>query len=480
MIPKFISITLAVALTMIFVSCASTNPKLAFDDVSKTVNSRTGQTVQWSHHDSASNDIAHTIEPLLKTNLNAQSAVTIALLNNRSLQADFAEIGISQAEVAQASRLQNIEIGGSWRFPNRPPSAADVQYTVVGNLLDLLTLPARKKVAARNLEQTKLRVADQVLQLAAETQTAFYDLQAQTQLGRRLMILLEVNNAGADLAQRQHDAGNINDLELYNQQAPAAQAQLDLMRAKAGSQAGRERLNRLLGLSDGQIHWQITDELPTLPEKELPLENLELLAVSQRLDLAASRSRAEAIAAALRLKKHTRFIPGVKLGVDTERSPDGQRVTGPTLDLELPIFDQGQPALAKLTAEFQQAKDNYTAQEVNVRSEVREAKSALLAAREAVEFAQKNLLPLRKQILHETLLHYNAMQKSSYELLAAKEREQMAEQGGIEALRDYWRARVVLERAAGGRLSVETSPMPTVVEPMKMNSNTPTKQHVNH
>jgi cobalt-zinc-cadmium efflux system outer membrane protein len=229
------------------------------------------------------------------------------------------------------------------------------------------------------------------------------------------------------------------------------------MKAQAMVQAGREHLNRLLGLSGEQINWQIADELPSLPANEPPLDNLESLAVSQRLDLAASRSQAEAVAAALRLKKKTRFIPGVKLGVDTERSPDGQRVTGPTLDLELPIFDQGQPAVAKLMAEFQQAKDNYAAQEINVRSEVRESRFALLAARESVEYSQKNLLPLRKRILGETLLHYNAMQKNSYDLLAAKEREQMAEQGGIAALRDYWLARVELERAVGGRLTDETN-----------------------
>ena len=442
--------------------CASTNPQAAFDDVDKTVNTRIGESVQWPRNDSTNNEIAMVIEPLLKTNLTASVAVTIALLNNHSLQAEFEEIGISQADVAQASRLKNIEIAGSWRFPDRPPSAADIEYSAAGNLLDLLTMPAKKKMAARNLEQTKLRVANKVLQLAADTQTAFYDLQAQTELVDRLNTILEINAAASDLAQRQFDAGNINELELHNQQAPSIQSQLNLMKAKAEVQAGREHLNRLLGLSGDQINWQIVNELPSLPENELPLENLESLAVSQRLDVAASRSQAEAIAAALRLKQRTRFIPGATIGVDTERTPDGQRVTGPTLALEIPIFDQGQPAIAKLAAEFQQAKENYAAKEINVRSEVREARAALLATREAVEYSQKNLLPLRKQILGETLLHYNAMQKNSYDLLAAKDREQNAEQVNVEALRDYWLARVELERAAGGRLTNETKPTSTL------------------
>ncbi len=456
------------ALPLILVGCAATSPKAALDDVNKTVAARTGQQTI-----GMSNDV---VTILLQTNLTAQSAVTIALLNNKSLQAEFAEVGISQADLAQASRLHNIQLFGSWRFPNQPPSLADTEYSAAADILDLLTMPARKKIAARNLEQTKLQVADKVLRLAADTQMAFYKLQSQSELGKRLNMIVEVNEAAADLAQRQFDAGNINDLELHNQQAPAIQARLDLMHAKAETRMEREHLNRLLGLSGGQINWQIADELPLLPEKELPLENLEALAVNQRLDLAAKRSQAESIAAALKLKRKTRFIPGVTLGVDTERSPDGQRVTGPTLGLELPIFDQGQPAVAKLAAEFQQANNNYMAHEVNVRSEVRETRDALLAAREAVEFSQKNLMPLRKRILGETLLDYNAMQKSSYELLAAKERQQMSEQGYVEALRDYWIARVGLESAVGGRLSGEVSPMPM---PAKMDS-TPTTEHQNH
>ncbi|HTV42734.1 MAG TPA: TolC family protein [Candidatus Sulfotelmatobacter sp.] len=438
---------------IVFAGCASTNPGPAFNDVDKTVLTRLGQSVQWQN----TNGVAQTVATLLQTNLIAQSAVTIALLNNKSLQAEFGEIGISQAELAQAARLHNIELFGSWRFPNRPPSAVDAEYSATADFLDLLTLPARKKIAAQNLEQTKQQVAGKVLQLAAETQAQFYDLQAKLELVKRLETIVAANDVAADFAQRQYDAGDITDLELHNQQAQAMQSHLDLMNAKAETLAQREQLNRLLGLSGDQINWQIADELPSLPDKELPLENLELLAVNQRLDLAAARNQIEAIATALRLEKKVRFIPVAALGVDTERTPDGQRVTGPTLDLEIPIFDQGQPAVAKLVAEFQQAKDNYDALEVNIRSEVREARNALLAAREAVEFSENNLLPSQQTILKETLLQYNAMQKNSFDLAFAKEREQNAEQSSIEALRDYWIARVELERAVGGRLINETN-----------------------
>ena len=459
---------LMAALPLAFVGCTTTNPKAALDDVNKTVAMRTGQQLNGA--------TSETVNTLLQTNLTAQSAVTIALLNNRALQAEFEEVGISQADLAQASRLHNIQLFGSWRFPNQPPSLADTEYSAAADFLDLLTLPARKKIARRNLEQTKLRVANEVLALAADVQAAFYTAQASAELAKRLGIIVEINEAAADVAQRQFDAGNINELELRNQQASAAQAKLDLMLAQAQSRAERERLNRLLGLSGHQTHWKVADELPGLPATESPLENLETLAVSQRLDLAAMRSETESVATALKLKRKTRFIPGVTLGVDTERSPDGQRVTGPRLDLELPIFDQGQPAVARLAAQYRQAQNKLAAMENNIRSEVRQSQDGLLAARAAAEHYAKTLLPQRQKILRETLLHYNAMQKSSYELLAAKEREQITERGYIEALRNYWIVRAELERAVGGRLSRDTSPM---LMPAKMDS-PPPAEHQNH
>jgi len=373
-------ILLAGLLPLVFAGCTSTNPKSAFEEVGKVVHARSGQRVEWMR-DGESKELANAIGMLMETNLTAQSAVALALLNNRSLQAEFEEIGISQADLAQAARLKNIEIVGSWRIPDRPPSILNAEYSAAGDFLDLLTLPARKKIARRELEQTKLRVADSVLRLAADAQTAFYTVQANEELARRLGVIVEVNEAAADLAQRQFDAGNINDLELRNQQASAAQARLDLMLAKAQTRADRERLNRVLGLSGGQTNWKVADELPGLPATESPLDNLETLAVSQRLDLAAARSEAESVAAALRLKKNTRFIPGVKVGLDTERDSDGQRVTGPNLTLELPLFDQGQPAVARLTARYRQAQNKLAAMEVNTRSEVRQAQDALLATR---------------------------------------------------------------------------------------------------
>jgi cobalt-zinc-cadmium efflux system outer membrane protein len=354
-------VLLVAALPLAFAGCTSTNPKAAFDDVGKHIAARSGQEVRWMRDDVTRDEIERAVETLLQTNLTAQSCVSIALLNNRTLQAEFESIGISQADVAQASRLRNPQFSGFWRLPTHGPTVVNAEYSLAQDFLDLLTLPARKKIATRNLEATKLRVAHDVLNLANETQAAFYTVQARQQLTNRLALIVEVNEAAADIAKRQHDAGNITDLELNNQQAAYAQSRLDLARAQSQVRADRERLNRLLGLWGKPTAWQIADTLPSLPDKELPLENLEVLAVTRRLDLAAARGEVINVHSALRLKKSVRWIPAANLGVNAEHDLDHSWVIGPTLDLEIPLFDQGQGEVARLAAEYRRAQRNFEA-----------------------------------------------------------------------------------------------------------------------
>ena len=59
-------------------------------------------------------------------------------------------------------------------------------------------------------------------------------------------------------------------------------------------------------------------------------------------------------------------------------------------------------------------------------------------------------MPQRKLIVDQTQVQYNAMQRGGYDLLTARERELSAERAYLEAWRDYWIARVELERALTG------------------------------
>lgn len=435
---------------VLFSGCTTADPKQSFEQAGSELTNRIGGSLRWMRNERDEYDVTRLVDGLLATNLTARSASAIALLNNRSLQAQFEEIGVSQADLAQASRLRNPVLAGSWRTPLDGVKAVNADYGLSQDILDLLTLPARKKIAAQNLDAVRWRVANAVLAFNEEVLTAFYTQQARQQYAIRLALIVDVNEASADIAQRQFDAGNINSLELGTQKLAYTQSRLDLAKVTAELRVGREKLNRLLGLWGAQTAWRMDDELPPLPAVEPSLEDVEGAAVTRRFDLAAARSEVSAAAIALRLKQGTRYLPGVNLGFSAEREPGGGWVLGPSLDLEVPLFDQGQPQLARLASHYRQARRGFEALAINIRSEVREARDLLLAAREIAAYQWQSLLLQNRRLLAETLLQYNAMQIGNHGLLLAKQREQYAEQAAIEALRDYWVARVRLQTALGG------------------------------
>jgi len=276
-------------------------------------------------------------------------------------------------------------------------------------------------------------------------------LQARQQLLSRLKLIVEINESSADLALRQHQAGNIPDVELANQQALYTQSRVDVAQVEAQIRSDRERLNRLMGVWGADTKWIVDDRLPEIPSSEMSLEQLESKALAQRFDVAMARQNVAAIGLAGGLQKATRFLPGgINAGVDTERDTDGRRVTGPSFDLRLPIFDQGQAALARLEAQYRQAQNDLEAIAVEARSEVRQARDLVAANRELAQYYSKLLLPQRIQIVNTTQLQYNAMQRTPTDLILAKERELQTERAYIEVWRDYWISRTELEMALKG------------------------------
>ena len=391
---------------------------------------------------------------LLRRPLTASAATQVALLNNRTLQAEFAEVGVSYGEYVTAGLLRNPTLAANVRFPDRSSYLADWEGAVAQDFLDAILLPLRKRLAAQRLQQVEAQVADRTFQTAVEAERAFYTYQARRQLLDRLQLVADTNGAAADFTRSLHDAGNVNDLDLVNQQASYSQSKIDVTQARAQTLNDREAVNRLLGLDGAPAAaWTAAKFLPPIPGREPVAARLEDRAVAQRLDLQAARAQLTAAEQALALRAGTRYVPaGVSIGVATEREPEGEHITGPSLDLELPIFNQGQGEIATLKARDLQARRQLEAKIIDVRSEVRAARAQVAANRELALAIRDTVLPQRRQALALTLQQYNGMLKGAYDLLQAKASETTAERSYIEAWRDYWLARADLERAVGGKL----------------------------
>ena len=172
--------------------------------VEKAVQERTGLAVRVQQDAAARETALAEVRALLRKPLTVNRAVQIALLNNRELLATFEDVGVSAADLREAGMWKNPSFDLSVRFPDRPPSGANWEEAVAFDLLDLLMLPLRKRVAADHLAAAQLRVADETVRLVAEVKTAMYALQADDAMLAHRRTIADIQNSAVDLAQRQH------------------------------------------------------------------------------------------------------------------------------------------------------------------------------------------------------------------------------------------------------------------------------------
>ncbi len=444
--------------------CAHVDPNPAFADLAKTVHLRTGKRVQWNRGGAEDAQAQSAVTSLLSRPLTADSAVQVALLNNHNLQATYEELGIAQADLVEAGLLRNPIFTFERRLPGqaletdlftferRLPGQA-LETDLLKEFIDILLLPLRKRIAAAQFEAAKLRVGHEILATAAEVHAAFYEHQGDQQLVEMRQTVTEATERSAETALKLHEAGNLRDLDLANEQASHAQAKIELAKAQAQAVSSREKLNRLMGAFGTQTNWTTAPRLPDLPGSELATSQLESRAIQQRLDLAAARQQFIAEGRSRGIARAEAILQGAEIGAHYEHEIEGGvHSIGPSVNVPIPIFNQGQPASARASAKMRQAEQRYLALAADIRSDVRAARDKMLLARRQVEYFKSTALPMRTRVTEESQLQYNAMQITPFQLLQAKEEEVKTGADYVEALREYWVARAELEKAVGGSL----------------------------
>jgi cobalt-zinc-cadmium efflux system outer membrane protein len=430
------------------VGCAHVDPNPAFRELANTVHLRTGKRVQWNRGTAEDAQAQAAVASLLSRPLKADSAVQVALLNNHNLQATYEELGIAQADLVEAGLLRNPIFTFERRFPGQA-----LEMDLLKEFIDILLLPLRKRIAAAQFEAAKLRVGHEILKTAAEVRAAFYEHQGDEQLVDLRKTVAEATERSAETALRMQQAGNLKNLDLATEQASHAQAKIELAKAQNEAVQTREKLNKLMGAFGVQTNWTVASRLPELSGGEVSTSQLESRAIQQRLDLAAARQEFIAQARSLGIARADAILQQAEFGAHYEREISGEYAIGPSVNVPIPIFNQGQAAVARSSAKLRQSEQRYLALAADIRSDVRAARDEMLLSRRQVEYFKSTALPTRTRVTEESQLEYNAMQIGPFQLLQAKQEEVKTGAESVEALRDYWVARAELEKAVGGSLS---------------------------
>jgi outer membrane protein TolC len=437
--------TVAALAASVLAGCAAFSPDGGMDRVSALTKERTGQGIAPQRSAQDAGQARARVAELLAQPLTPDAVVELALLNNRGLQASFSQLGIAEADLVQAGRLRNPVFGfGRMALGG---GAAEIERSVMFDLLGLLTMPAATKVQQRHFEEAQVLAAAQ----AADTRRAYFGAVAAQETANYLRQVKEAADVSNELARRMLQAGNFNKLAQMREQAFYADATAGLARAQQQAVAERERLTRLLGLSGDQLDYTLPERLPALPPQPTTPHNAEQTAIATRLDVLMARRATEATASALGLTNATRFIDGLEVGYQNKSETGARRQNGYEIELPIPLFDFGTARSARAEATYMQSVHRLAAVAVNARSEVRESYAAYRTAHDLARHYRDEVVPLRKRISEENLLRYNGMLIGVFELLADAREQVRGVTDYVQALRDFWIAQTDLQTALTGR-----------------------------
>jgi outer membrane protein TolC len=440
----------AVCVSILLGGCTTFSEDGGFGAVQTAVRERTGGEARWVRSESEADSVRARVKELLAQPLSAEAAAQIALLNNPGLQASYAEMGIAEADLVQASRWSGPKLSFA-RLRHGGSGATDYERSVFFDLLGLITIPLSTRAESKRFEAAQTRAAGEALRIALETRKAWFAAVAAQEAARYMEQVKEAAEASAELARRMAAVGNWSKLNQAREQAFSAEATAQLARARHANVSAREHLTRWMGLWGEDAAFRLQERLPELPQAPREAGDLEAQALAQRLDVQSARREAESLAESLGLAKVARFVNLLEVGAISEKEADEPRHRGWGIELRIPIFDFGGARTARAEHLYMQSVNRAMESAIQARSEVREAYSGYRTAFDLARHYRDEIVPLRRKISEEVLLRYNGMLMSVFELLADSRQQIGAVSAYIESLRSFWIAESDLQAALTAR-----------------------------
>ena len=382
--------------------------------------------------------------------LDADACVRVALNRSPRMQMQYAQLGLQQADVYDATRLSNPSLS----FMHADVQASDATRSTWGlsqNFTELLFINYRSKLGRSIQLQAQQQMASAVLNLEAEVRTAYYryvvaslvaQLHGQSSLAAR---------TAADYAKSLFDAGNISELQLSREQANASQARIDLQAVQADAEQKQGALLTLMGLS---VHdsYKLLDRLNVPAAQSLKLDELQPWAERQRIDMAVLNERISMLGSVRTHTRHWFWLSDTRVQLERERDTDGSILNSVGGAVGVPLFNQGGGARLRAQANLEMAQTELSALRLSVANELAFQLSALERARAVVEAYRQELVPLQERVLALSQQQQNYMLIGTFEVLMVKRDVLQTYQNYISATGDYWIRQVELARMVGGRL----------------------------
>jgi len=463
---RVFNLPLIIGLPLVLGACATaipgayTEPKAGFANVSTQTSAAIGKRTvfaQTQAENVALNKQVHAM--VYRKTVSADTAVQIALLNNKGLQVSYANVGLSAAEAWQQATPENpvVSIGILGIGAAELGVYRAIEGMIATNILDARTRKQRMVLADANFRAAQLMAMNDTLTLANQTRQAWINAVAAFETVSYLRRAKATSDAGSELALKLGETGALNKAGQAREHAFNAELAGQLAQARLNATRAKEDLTKLMGLWGTEVDYYVPDALPALPRSVGRVTNIEGKALRNRLDLRVAKMGLEAQAAAFGLTDQTRLVTDLEIiaGFETEREVDTgvtETETTPQVELEfaIPIYDTGKARMRKAELSYLQAANVLAEKAVNVRSEARGAEASYHASYKIARHYRDVLVPLRQTVEEEGLLSYNGMITNTFELLTDVREKLGASLEAANAKRAFFIAQADLTAAIYG------------------------------
>ncbi|UXX85377.1 TolC family protein [Roseovarius pelagicus] len=437
-----------------------TEPKAGFANISSQVTPAIGKRTAFAETQAENEALKKQVHAMVhRKTISADTAVQVALLNNKGLQASYANVGLSAAEAWQQSTPENpiVSIGTLGIGAPELGAYRAIEGLIRANILDATTRKQRVALADVNFRTAQMNAVNDTLALANQTRTAWINSVAAFETVTYLKRAKGTSDAGSELALKLGETGALNKAGQAREQAFNAELAGQLAQARLNAARAKEELTQLMGLWGSNVNYYVPDALPSLPRSVGPITNLEAKALSNRFDLRVAKLGLEAQAAAFGLTDQTRLVTDLEIiaGFESERENDAGNIeteTTPQIELEfaIPIYDTGKARMRKAELMYLQAANVLAERAINVRSEARAAETTYHASYKIARHYRDVLVPLRQTVEEEGLLSYNGMITNTFELLTDVREKLGASLEAADAKREFYLAQANLTAAIYG------------------------------
>lgn len=427
--------------------------RAGFDTVQAGASRAVGASPEWALSAGEIEALDRRVHGLVhKKTINADTAVQVAIMNNRGLQASFADLGLSSTDLWEVAMgpIPSVSVSVSGL-------AGDVtralEALVMKSVLDAANQRPRTEIAQIRFQQAQLEALSETIALAIETRRAWIEAVGAFEKAALIAEAQNTADSASELASQLGRTGFMSKADQAREHALTAVLAAERSEARLEAQLAKERLIRLMGLFGSPTEVSVPDALPSLPSRPRASADIERLALANRVDLAVGKLELEAVAREYRLTGKTRMISDISLaaGLEAEGS-DGSTEVNPALevDFEIPLYDTGRLSSKRGQMNYLRAANSLAQRAIDARAEARMAYKSVTGRHAVARHWRDVVLPLRRTIDEESLKSYSGMITSTFELLEDARDGLEAQIGAAEAKRDYWLAETEVTAAIWG------------------------------